>query len=295
MIVTLAIGVVIGGRVGYVLGYDPSLLGWIDGFPYWGVLAINRGGMASHGGMIGAILAAWWYARHGSRPDPANPRAKPVRHSWAHVMDLAAFATPLGLFFGRIANFINGELYGRPCPASFPLAVQFPQELYTWDADKLRPLAEKLGYHGPRDSASWVSGGVTDLIARVRAGDPHVRAVLAAALPPRYPSQLFEAVLEGLVLAAVLVIVWRKPRKPLVLTGWFCLAYGILRIFGEFFRTPDAQIVNREFAHWHITRGQWLSALLSLAGALMVALASRRNTAPMGGWRKRAEPARAAR
>jgi phosphatidylglycerol:prolipoprotein diacylglycerol transferase len=295
MIVTMAIGVVIGGRLGYVLGYDPSLLGWIDRAPYWGVLAINHGGMASHGGMLGAILAAGWYARRGARPDLAHPRAQPVRHSWAHLLDLAAFATPLGLFFGRIANFINGELYGRPCPMNFPLAVQFPQELYTWDPAKLLPLAEKVGYHYALDSQGGAAAFVAYLIAQVRAGNPQVRAALAAALPTRYPSQLFEAVLEGLMLFGVMLLVWRKPRKPLVLAGWFCLAYGVLRIVGEFFRTPDAQIADQEFALLHITRGQWLSALLSLAGAAMIALACRRHTAPMGGWRRHAEPARAGR
>jgi prolipoprotein diacylglyceryltransferase len=123
------------------------------------------------------------------------------------------------------------------------------------------------------------------VIDKVRAGDPRYRQALAAMLPARYPSQLFEAALEGLVLSGLLLIVWCKPRKPLVLSGWFCLGYGILRIVGEFFRMPDAQIMDREFAHWHITRGQWLSAILSLAGVVMIALASRRHVEPMGGWR----------
>jgi prolipoprotein diacylglyceryltransferase len=165
------------------------------------------------------------------------------------------------------------------------LAVKFPQELYTWDASRLVPIAEKVGYNYALDSAPRVQHFIAYLIDKSRAGDPQVRAALAGALPPRYPSQLFEAVLEGLVLFGILVVVWRKPRKPMILAGWFCLAYGILRIIGEFFRTPDIQIASEEFAHWHITRGQWLSALLSLAGLLMIILASRRNVGPMGGWR----------
>src|SRR5690606_13364210 len=97
LVLTAAIGIVLGGRIGYVLLYQPSLLtSFSDSLPWWDALAINKGGMASHGGMIGLIVATWLYARRH-------------RHRWRHVIDLTAFGAPIGLFFGRMANFINGE------------------------------------------------------------------------------------------------------------------------------------------------------------------------------------------
>ena len=116
LVVVLAVGVVIGGRLGYVLFYQPQLLWSFYGqLPFWGVLAMNQGGMASHGGIIGTILACLWYARrHG--------------HSKLFVLDLLAFGAPLGLFLGRLTNFINGELIGRG-PTEVPWAVKFPQEI----------------------------------------------------------------------------------------------------------------------------------------------------------------------
>jgi phosphatidylglycerol---prolipoprotein diacylglyceryl transferase len=314
LIVTMAVGVVLGGRLGYVMFYMPSLWGPTDPFrfPYWGVLAINQGGMASHGGMIGAVLGAGWYAwRSGGgksevrnqksevrRPKARDARrntganraaagdqsatAARVKHSWAHILDLAAFGTPIGLFFGRIANFINGELYGRACPENFPLAVKFPQEMLGWSrdhVDRLRPVFDLL----PKGELSLGGDPVVAVIRQIQHGNHALRDAVAPLLTPRYPSQLFEAVLEGLVLMALLVIVWVKPRKPLVLGGWFCLGYAVARIVVECFREPDPQI---GYLMFHTTEGQWLSAGLFLAGILIIVLATRRNVAPMGGWRK---------
>jgi len=114
LVFTVALGVVIGGRLGYVAFYEPSLL-WTftSDIPWWGLLALNKGGMASHGGIIGAILAGGLFARKHNQP----PR---------FIWDMMALPTPLGLCLGRIANFINGELWGRPVDADFPLAVLFP-------------------------------------------------------------------------------------------------------------------------------------------------------------------------
>jgi len=113
MVVVLALGIVAGGRLGYVLFYKIDLLwSFSESFPWWDVFAINKGGMASHGGMIGTIVAAWLFARR-------------YRIRMAHVLDLGAFAAPPGLFFGRLANFVNGELYGRG-PTDVPWAVVFP-------------------------------------------------------------------------------------------------------------------------------------------------------------------------
>ncbi|MCC6680040.1 MAG: prolipoprotein diacylglyceryl transferase [Phycisphaeraceae bacterium] len=114
LVVTLALGIVIGGRLGYVLFYEPALL-WTFSkeIPFWHLLALNKGGMSFHGGVIGGALTCWWLARKYQQPVP-------------FVWDLMAFAAPLGLFFGRIANFVNGELWGRAVSRDFPLAVIFP-------------------------------------------------------------------------------------------------------------------------------------------------------------------------
>lgn len=259
LVVTLAIGIVIGGRVGYVLFYEPSLLTQFDAsFPFWGLLAIHRGGMASHGGMIGFILAAGWYARrHG--------------HRWGYLMDLGAFAAPPGLFFGRVANFINGELYGRACAADFPLAVKFPQEL----AQQPPP-------------AGMTRETVSLLLRAVERGDRFALQTIQPLLTPRHPSQIYQALLEGLVLFLLVGAVWIKPRKPLVVGASFCIGYGLVRIIGEFFREPDEQIAHLEFARWGVTRGQWLSILLALAGVVLLVIFSRRNAPRVGGWTKAA-------
>jgi phosphatidylglycerol:prolipoprotein diacylglycerol transferase len=108
LIVWVALGVVLGGRLGYVLFYnlDTYLANPAE------ILAVWRGGMSFHGGFLGAALATAAFARSRN----LNPLA---------MLDVAAVVAPIGLFFGRIANFINGELWGRPAP-DFPYAVVFP-------------------------------------------------------------------------------------------------------------------------------------------------------------------------
>ncbi|MAO21117.1 MAG: hypothetical protein CMJ25_10240, partial [Phycisphaerae bacterium] len=108
VIMYFILGVLIGGRLFYVIGYEPKLLGLIDGAPWWGVLAINRGGMASHGGIVGVALACWRVSR-GFKEETGRiiGRTSPLC-----VLDTAAMITPLGLLFGRLANFVNAELLG---------------------------------------------------------------------------------------------------------------------------------------------------------------------------------------
>jgi len=276
-IVTLAVGVVVGGRLGYVFFYQPSLL-WtfFESPPWWGVLAINHGGMASHGGITGTILAAMWFAwRH--------------KHSKLHLMDLMAFGAPLGLFMGRIANFINGELYGRACSKDFPLAVQFPTEIRDYDAQRWQQLQASLTEHGLTypgiNTPGRYQAGVQQLLADVRRGLPDVVQALEPVLTYRHPSQLYAAVTEGLVVFAVLAIAWWKPRKPPLVGSLFCITYGLMRIVNEFFRMPDAHLLDREFAVTGITRGQWLSVLLIGLGVIGLVVHRRIDLPKMGGWR----------
>lgn len=273
-VVTLAVGIMLGGRLGYVLFYKPQMLwAFSSSFPYWDLLAINQGGMASHGGMIGGLLASFYYAR----------RVRDARHSWPHLLDLIAFAAPLGLFFGRIANFINGELIGRPCSLTLPWAVKFPQEMFDWDQHQLVALknATVMYLPNPKTWAYPIEYQIPRFIEQIQNGNDELIRLIEPLLTPRHPSQIYEAVLEGLVLFVILAVVWAKPRKPGVVGVYFCIAYGFLRIIGEFYRQPDSHLGLQWLG---LTRGQWLSALLILMGIALIPLFIRRDTQPMGGW-----------
>jgi phosphatidylglycerol:prolipoprotein diacylglycerol transferase len=292
-----AIGVLGGGRLGYCLFYAPELFFKFDEhFPFWGVFKVNEGGMSSHGGIIGVMLVCYFFGR-------AN------KISILHLMDLVVFGGSLAFFFGRIANFINGELYGRAAPAGYAWAVKFPQEMYLWSQQQitklfdLGPAADALGTLKtpdgpvPLDSTIWqgwvqnftqdvgahnaVLRTIDQLIAAVQNGNAKVVSALAPVLTARYPSQLFQAVLEGLLVFIILSIIWIKPRKPGVLGAMFGVLYSIARIVGEQYRMPDPQI---GFQLWGLTRGQWLSFGLLAVAIAFVIWAARRDAEPMGGF-----------
>jgi len=280
LVVSLALGAVVGGRVGYVLLYQPALLAEFGAAPpWWGLLAVGQGGMASHGGIAGVVAAAAWWARR---------RGVPL----GHVLDLAAFATPLGLALGRVANFVNGELVGRPAPG-LAWGVKFPQDLYGFSRSALARLFDRLpeGLIGPPAEAMARPGAAIDrVIEAVRAGEPAARQVVAEALVTRHPSQLYQAGLEGVLLFLVLLVVWARPRRPWTLGAIFCLGYGVLRIVGEWFRRPDPHIADQEFALLGVTRGQWLSVLLLVLGAVLLVRVRPRAGGRLGGWRKAPQP-----
>ncbi len=273
LVVALAIGIVLGGRLGYVLLYQPSLIvDFSKSVPFWGVLAINNGGMASHGGMVGGMLGCLYFARRH-------------KHDVLHLIDLFAFAAPLGVFFGRVANFINGELLGRPCDPGFPLAVKFPQELFDLPAMKLNAVFEALPAPGSvvPGLVMWKAETVVGLIQQ---GNRMITNAVEPLLTTRHPSQLYAGVMEGLIVLAVLAAVWVRPRKPGMIAGLFGMVYALMRIADEFFRMPDAHLLDKEFATLHVTRGQWLSGLLFLVGVVLLTVAMKRKTSPMGGWRR---------
>jgi phosphatidylglycerol---prolipoprotein diacylglyceryl transferase len=198
-LVWATIGVVAGGRLGYMLFYN--IVYYLQN-PFQ-IVELWHGGMSFHGGIAGICLAAWLFCR--------QRKILLLRFG-----DMFACAGPIGLFLGRIANFINGELWGRPSDA--PWAMVFPNA-------------------GPL---------------------------------PRHPSQLYEAVLEGLVLFAVLFLMQRRPAiraRPGTVAGMFLLLYGLFRVFVEFFREPDAQL---GFLFAGITMGQLLSLPLVAAGAFLL-------------------------
>lgn len=289
-----AIGTLVGGRLGYALFYSPELfITFHSSIPFWGLLEVHKGGMASHGGIIGIAVATALFAR---------------KHKMmtSHLIDILCMGGPLGLFFGRIANFINGELYGRECSSNWHFPVKFPSEIYTWgvrDADKLKSLApavQALGEgslsSGEKISSSlwlsWVENMNSISLQNidyykemlVLATQKHNAAVIAAlgpVLTPRYPSQLIQALLEGLLVFIILAWLWRKPRKPGVITACFGICYSVARILGEQFRLPDQHI---GFQALGLTRGQWLSVGMLTIFVVFLILVLRRRTERIGGW-----------
>lgn len=192
------LGIILGGRLGYATFYAPEL--WANPKE---LLALWNGGMSFHGGLIGTVLAIAWVSWRGQL-------------SFVRTCDYLAVCVPFGLLFGRLANFVNGELWGREAGAGVPWAMVFP--------------------------------GAGDLA--------------------RHPSQLYEAALEGLVLGAVLLLVFWKTRarwRPGLLVGIFALGYGLGRFIIEYYREPDQQL--QEFAlRTGLSMGQWLCVPMILIG-----------------------------
>jgi phosphatidylglycerol:prolipoprotein diacylglycerol transferase len=201
------LGIILGGRIGYATFYtggasgEPSL--WAHPIE---LLKLWNGGMSFHGGLLGTVLAIAFVSWRGQL-------------NFLRVADYIAVCVPFGLFFGRLANFVNGELWGRVA-TGVPWAMVFP------DA-------------GPE---------------------------------PRHPSQLYEAGLEGLVLMAVLLVLFWKTRarwRPGLLVGVFTIGYGVSRFIVEYFREPDRQL--EEFAATTgMSMGQWLSVPMILLGLFLV-------------------------
>jgi phosphatidylglycerol:prolipoprotein diacylglycerol transferase len=278
LVVTIAIGIVLGGRLGYVVFYQPSLfLDFSNDIPFWGVFKINQGGMASHGGILGGIGGCIFFAWRQKLTVP---------HKFAHLLDLMAFGGPLGLLMGRIANFINGELIGRACPRDFPLAVQFPQEIAeTWTPEQVADLRVFASTQGEVYSQVEFYPLYDSTLAHVQAGDAAWVEYLSQTLTTRYPSQLFAGITEGLIVFAVLLFLYRKPVKTGLIGGAFCITYALMRVVNEFFRRPDAQFIE-EGQLPTVTQGQLLSIGLLVLGVVTVILALRSKQEKLGGWMK---------
>jgi len=213
IVIAAVVGVILGGRLGYVLVYG-------NGY-FWQhparIFAIWDGGMSFHGGLAGILIAALVVSRTMGIP-------------WLTLCDLGSVGAPVGIFFGRLANFVNGELWGRA--ATVPWAMVFPGA-------------------GPL---------------------------------PRHPSQLYEAVLEGLVLfVCMLWLATRRPNPPRgVILGWLLTLYGVFRICVEFFRQPDVQMGAKGFFAFGVTTGQLLSIPMVVGGIWLIIWANRRGLPEQG-------------
>ena len=206
------LGVVLGGRIGYVLFYQPELY---SAHPL-AALEVWHGGMSFHGGMLGVILAV-------------------VLFAWKRRLRLLLFAdrlctvVPIGLGLGRVANFINGELWGRPAPHWLPWAMIYPR------VDNI----------------------------------------------PRHPSEIYQALLEGLLLFCVMITAARRPAlrsRPGLLSGLFLAGYALARIIGECFRQPDAFLGYLAFG---VTMGQVLSLPMLVVGIALMLRARARAPVPL--------------
>lgn len=282
----LIVGVLVGGRLFYVIGYEPHLLGFIDQPPYWGVLAINRGGMASHGGIIGVALACWRISR-GFKGEHGKIIG---RTSMLATLDTAALIAPIGLFFGRVANFINGELLGavvaRPGEHAPFWAVRYPQEITALPDDRLAQTPEQMDaiirlsmQHMLPNDTSWVAG-YERILGLIQRGDGALRAQLEPLIAARYPTQLIQASLDGLLVLLAVWIVAMKPRRPGLVAGVFGIVYALGRIPMDLIRLPDSGVSQFGF----MTRGQLYSGLTLLVGLTLVAIAMRSKADTHGGW-----------
>jgi phosphatidylglycerol:prolipoprotein diacylglycerol transferase len=217
------LGVVVGGRVGYVLFYG------LDSFLQdpWFLFRITQGGMSFHGGLLGVIVAMGWFGRRSGR-------------SFWQVADFVAPLVPVGLGLGRIGNFIGGELWGRI--SDVPWAMIFANAVQPggWQSAELR--------------LAWESGALDHLA--------------------RHPSQLYQALGEGLGLFLLLAWYSRRPRPTAAVSGLFLLGYGCFRFVAEFYREPDGHI-GYIAGDW-LTMGMVLSLPMVLAGSFIMIIAFRR-------------------
>ena len=224
-LVSIAIGLLVGGRLGFMLFYD------LPNFAHnpLSLFYIWKGGMASHGGFIGSAVAVYIVSRTSSTP-------------FLRTSDIVVTLASPGIFLGRIANFINGELWGKI--TDLPWAVIFPQSA---------PPGTALNQ-----------------------------------IPPRHPSQLYEAALEGLVLFAYIQIrFWKRGRgvPDGQLAGEFFVAYAALRIFGELYREPDpAGLILG------LSRGTFYSLILGVVGILWIVWVRRAGRTDDGGERTEGRP-----
>jgi phosphatidylglycerol:prolipoprotein diacylglycerol transferase len=234
----LVVSVIVGGRLGYALFYEQRLLT----HPLE-LIRIWEGGLSFHGGLAGVAVGSLWFARRQRVP-------------WLRLGDGMALAIPFGILFVRCANFINGELYGRLASASVPWAMRFPTD------PAARALSPELARGG---GLNW-----HDAFERLQASGQW--DAIARNVPLRHPSQLYEALLEGVVAAVVLWLVYRRGGAPVRrnggLSGLFLVLYAGARIVVEFFREPDPQLGT---VLGPFSMGQVLSAVM-LAGGLYLLL-----------------------
>lgn len=247
LVFSVIIGLLLGARIGYILFYEPGV--YLSDPTR--IIRLWEGGLSFHGGLIGAVIGAWWFARSRGL-------------SLIHVTDAMALAVPPGIFFVRMANFVNGELYGRVAGPDVPWAMRFPTDpraLELIGAGQARTFREReLAIGQAYETGLW----------------DQVREQV----PLRHPSQIYEGLTEGILLGIILWLLYlwvrrRGTRLPTgTFSGIFLVGYGAFRSFVELYRQPDAQFRTPDdplgTVLGPLTMGQTLSMGVILAGLLIL-------------------------
>jgi phosphatidylglycerol:prolipoprotein diacylglycerol transferase len=257
LLFALIVGVILGGRLGYILFYD---------FPSFAqnparIIRIWEGGLAFHGGFLGAIAGAWWYGRRHNVP-------------FLRVGDAITIGVGPGIFAVRLANFVNGELYGRVTTDAVPWAVRFPTD----------PVAMQL-------TGAAAGRGLRERELLIeRAYDTGLWDQIRNQVPLRHPSQLYEGLTEGVVMALMMWALYTYNRKrgrdlaPGTYGGVFVLGYGIFRSLMELFRQPDVQFTDAGdpvgTVLGPLTMGQTLSVAMIVVGVWLIVRGIRIGAAP---------------
>lgn len=259
VIFALVVGVILGGRLGYILFYDFASF---VANPLR-IIRIWEGGLAFHGGFAGAIVAGWWYARRHNVP-------------FLRLGDCITLGVTPGIVAVRIANFINGELYGRVTTDAVPWAMRFPTD----------PVAMQL-----TGAAAGRGMRERELLIE-RAYESGAWAQVRGQVPLRHPSQLYEALAEGVLLGLVMWALYRWNRRrgrdlaPGTYAGVFVLGYGIMRSLMELFRQPDVQFTDAGdpvgTVLGPLTMGQTLSAAMIVLGIFLIVRGVRIGAGPAG-------------
>ncbi|HEU4882324.1 MAG TPA: prolipoprotein diacylglyceryl transferase [Longimicrobium sp.] len=257
LLFALIVGVILGGRVGYILFYDFASFAANPAR----IIRIWEGGLAFHGGLAGAIAGGWWYARKHGVP-------------FLRVGDSITLGVGPGILAVRIANFINGELFGRVTTDAVPWAMRFPTD----------PVAMRL-----TGAESGRSMRERELLIE-RAYDTGLWDQVRTQVPLRHPSQLYEGLAEGVLLGLVMWALYAYTRRrgrilaPGTYGGVFMLGYGILRSIMELFRQPDAQFTDAGdpvgTVLGPLTMGQTLSLVMIAVGIWLIVRGIRIGAAP---------------
>jgi phosphatidylglycerol:prolipoprotein diacylglycerol transferase len=268
--------IVIGGRLGEAIFYQPEYF-----FSKPSRLLFNAGGYTIHGMIAGTIIGFWFWARWIKRP-------------WFHLLDqtviFVAFGTPLG----RIANFLSGDLWGRE--SSLPWATRFPMrgplfrpvvanakdqtfvvvseapDVWTWPWEDAPPSAHWLEKWEPDQTYEILPDGVWETYHVGSSDSTTLETVRMVVTTPRHPSQLYQAITEGLILLVILILVRRKATHVGTLSAWFLVCYGGLRMVSEFFRQPEPGLGFL----LGLTRGQLLSLSMVIGGVILFAFIKRK-------------------
>jgi phosphatidylglycerol:prolipoprotein diacylglycerol transferase len=272
LVLYLVLGVILGGRFGYALFYDQHLLHPLRIFQLW------KGGLAFHGGLIGVAVAFTLFARKH-------------RVSVLRLFDCGTLAVCPGIFAVRMANFINGELYGRVTEKGVGLAMQFPTDpdalrllhlSNTWSM-RDRELCIQVAYHHRTwDSIAAKVSKVDDNGQVIDWGEVRNHLDWAAVKDHvlyRHPSQLYEGFCEGILLGVLMLVVYlvirKRSPKPGLLGGVFLLGYAAARFSLEYVRQPDPQFPGGT-VFLGMTMGQTLSSVMAFFGLVLVLRPRRR-------------------